>query len=59
MEFPHKVPEVHDPAVGLKASVLPWSPKDSELTDVSRDQCHVTQAGVGLVGALGQRLGSA
>ena len=29
------------------------------VTDVSHDQCHVTQAGVGLVGAPGQRLDSA
>ena len=33
--------------------------QQTEVTDVSHDQCHVTQAGVGLVGAPGQRLGSA
>ena len=30
----------------------------TEVMDVPHDQCHVTQAGVGLVGAPGQRLGS-
>ena len=33
--------------------------QQTEVTDVSHDQCHVTHAGVGLVGAPGQRLGSA
>ena len=33
--------------------------QQTEVTDVSHDQCHVTQAGVGLVGAPGRRLGSA
>ena len=33
--------------------------QQTEVTDASHDQCHVTQAGVGLVGAPGQRLGSA
>ena len=33
--------------------------QQTEVTDVSHDQCHVTQAGVGLVGAPGKRLGSA
>ena len=33
--------------------------QQAEVTDVSHDQCHVTQAGVGLVGAPDQRLGSA
>ena len=33
--------------------------QQTEVTDVSHDQCHVTQAGVGLVGAPGQRLSSA
>ena len=33
--------------------------QQAEVTDVSLDQCHVTQAGVGLVGAPAQRLGSA
>ena len=32
--------------------------QQTEVTDVSHDQCHVTQAGVGLVGSPGQRLGS-
>ena len=32
--------------------------QQTEVTDVSHDQCHVTQAGVGLVGAPGRRLGS-
>ena len=27
--------------------------QQTEVTDVSHDQCHVTQAGVGLVGAPG------
>ena len=31
----------------------------TEVTDVSHDQCHVTQAGIGLVGVPGQRFGSA
>ena len=30
--------------------------QQTEVTDVSHDQCHVTQAGVGLVGAPGRRL---
>ena len=33
--------------------------QQTEVTDVSHDQCHVTQAGVGLVGAPGRHLGSA
>ena len=33
--------------------------QQTEVTDVSHYQCHVTQAGVGLVGAPGRRLGSA
>ena len=28
--------------------------QQTEVTDVSHDQCHVTQAGAGLVGAPGQ-----
>ena len=30
--------------------------QQTEVIDVSHDQCYVTQAGVGLVGAPGQRL---
>ena len=33
--------------------------QQTEVTDVSHHQCHVTQAGVGLVVAPGQHLGSA
>ena len=33
--------------------------QQTAVTDVSHDQCHVTQAGAGLVGGPGQRLGSA
>ena len=32
--------------------------QQTEVTDVSHDQCHVTQAIAGLVGAPGQHLGS-
>ena len=32
--------------------------QQTEVTDVSHDQCHVTQAGVGPVGAPVQHLGS-
>ena len=33
--------------------------QQTEVTDVSHDQCHVTLAGIGLVGDPGQSIGSA
>ena len=43
----------------LNISTASWGLlQQTKLTDVSHDQCHVTQAGAGLVGSPGKRLSS-